>query len=269
MIRRALAGAIAAAALLTSVATADAAVTRAVQAFDTPTFRTVWYPKNVPAQTGDTIEWRLTQPGNANASTHDLWLQAPGASPVFLGVSYLNASVSSVVNQTGTYQFYCSIHGGLTPGGMNGSVVVTATDPGPPLDPGTPWTDPDWEDPEYPGDGPLPLPNQTEAPTVFEEGDNEAPLLRLLKVTALDEQWAARVKFDTSEAGTVTLRLKKGKRVVATKIVEVDEGTGTATVRLPNRLRDRARRYRLQVWATDTVEIDSAIHSAWVTIGHS
>ena len=91
---------------------------------------------------------------------------------------------------------------------MNGTVVVTETNPGPPVDPGTPWTDPDWEDPEYPGDGPLPLPNETEAPTVFEEGDNDAPLLEVLKVTPDEERESVKVRWDVSESGFVTLRLK-------------------------------------------------------------
>ena len=152
---------------------------------------------------------------------------------------------------------------------MNGTVVVTTTDPGPPVDPGTPWTDPDWEDPEYPGDGPLPLPNETEAPTVFEEGDNDAPLLEVLKVTPDEERESVQVRCDVSEAGTVTLRLKQDKKVVATKIVDVEEGKDAATVKLPKRLQDRARRYKLEVWATDAVEIDSAVHSFNVRLGHS
>ena len=78
MIRRLLTGAALAVALLAAAASANAA-TRAIQAFDTPTFRTIWWPKSTPAQVGDTIQWRLTQPGNVNASTHDIWLQAPGA----------------------------------------------------------------------------------------------------------------------------------------------------------------------------------------------
>ncbi len=70
-------------------ATADAAVTRFVQAYDTPTFRTVFWPATLPAQTDDTVTWRLTQPGNANAAVHDVWppparrherLHPPGAS---------------------------------------------------------------------------------------------------------------------------------------------------------------------------------------------
>lgn len=266
MIRRVIAGAALALALVP--ATAQAAVTRPIQAFDTPTFRTIFTPRvNVPAQVGDTVEFRLTQPGNPNAATHDVWLVPPGGEAQFLGISYLNPTVTAPLSQTGTYQFYCSIHGGLAPGGMNGTLLVTETDPGPPVDPGQPWTDPDWEDPEYPGDGPQPLPNPTEPPTVFEEGDNDPPLLEVLKITTPKGKWNARVRYDTSEDGFVTLRLKKGKKVIATKIVETTAGEGAAAVKLPKRYRDRPRRYRLEVWATDKVDLESAIHSSWVRIG--
>jgi plastocyanin len=259
VITRALIVAALAAALLP--ATASAATTRPVQAFDTPTFRTIWTPKNVPAQVGDTVEWRFAQPGNPNTSTHDVWLVAPGGgTPQNLGASYTSPTVSAPVSQVGTYQFYCSIHGGLAPGGMNGKVEVTTTNPGPAVDPGTPWTDPDWEDPDYPDDGPQALPNQTTAPTVFEEGDNDPPLLELLKVTPTAR--AVRVRVDVSEAGTLTMRLKRGKRVVATKRVEIEAGETTASIALPS----RAGRYRLQVWATDAVELDSRISSSWVRV---
>ncbi len=267
MIARALVAAAVAAVLLP--ATASAAVTRPVQAFDPPTFKPVWTPKSVPAQVGDTIEWRFLQPGNPNGvgATHDVWLVPPGGAAVQLGASYLTPTATAVVSQTGTYDFYCSIHGGLAPGGMNGKVEVTTTDPGPPVDPGTPWTDPDWEDPDYPDDGPAALPNQTQPPTVFEEGDNTPPALDLLKVTPLET--GARVKFKVSEAGTLTMRLKLGRRVVATKRVTIEAGKSTAKIKPPSRLLNRARRYRLQVWATDAVELDSEIRSTWVTIGQS
>ena len=58
---------------------AEAAVTRFVQAYDSPSFRTVWWPTTLSAQVGDTVTWRLTQPGNANAAVHDIWLVPPGA----------------------------------------------------------------------------------------------------------------------------------------------------------------------------------------------
>jgi plastocyanin len=268
MIRRTLALAALAVAVLAPAGVASAATTRPVQAFDTPTFKTVWTPRNVPAQVGDTIEWRLTQPGSpygAN-STHDIWLVAPGGQPQQLGASYLGPKATAEVSQTGTYAFYCSIHGGLTPGGMNGQVVVGTTDPGPPVDPGTPWTDPDWEDPDDPT-GPAALPNTTTAPTIFEEGDTTAPTVNLIKVEENDP--AAKIKVNVSEAGFLTVRLKQGKKIVATERVEINAGNVTVKIKPPKRLRDRARRYRLQVFSTDMAEIDSEIHSVWVTLGHS
>ena len=61
----------------------------------------------MPAQVGDTVEWRLTQPGNPNASTHDVWLLPPGSSTAqYLGVSYETPVAGAVVNTAGTYQFY-------------------------------------------------------------------------------------------------------------------------------------------------------------------
>jgi plastocyanin len=252
---------------LLPAAAASAATTRPVQAFDTPTFKTIWTPRNVPAQVGDTIEWRLTQPGNPNAATHDIWLVAPGGQPQQLGASYIGPKATAEVTQTGTYAFYCSIHGGLTPGGMNGQVVVGTTDPGAPVDPGTPWTDPDWVDPEDPGSGPPALPNTTTAPTIFEEGDTTAPTVDLISVKETD--YTAKVKVDVSEAGTLTVRLKQGKKIVATERVEINAGKVAVSIKPPKRLRDRPRRFRLQVWSTDMAEIDSEIHSVWVTLGHS
>lgn len=237
-------------------ATAEAATTRFVQAYDTPTFKTVWWPAALPAQTGDTVTWRLTQPGNTNAAVHDVWLIPPGSStPARLGASWETATASAVVDAAGAYQFYCSIHGGLTPGGMNGVITVGASDPGPAVDPGKPW-----ETGEEPPD-PNALPNDTTAPTVFEEGDNTPPTLALLKATPTAKGASARV--EVAEPVTVTVRLKQGKRVVATKRVAVSApGRLTVAIALPKRLRDTAARYRLQAWATDGVDLDSSIAAA-------
>jgi plastocyanin len=237
-------------------ATAEAAVTRFVQAYDTPTFRTVWWPSTLAAQTGDTVTWRLTQPGNANAAVHDIWLVPPGGSASRLGVSYETPSASAVVDAAGTYQFYCSIHGGLAPGGMNGAITVGAADPGAPVDPGTPWVT--GEEPPDPNA----LPNDTTAPTAFEEGDNTPPTLTLLKATPTDKGAKARVEVE--EPVTVTLRLKRGKKVLATKRVAVPPGRVNVTIALPKRLQDKPGRYRLQVWSTDVVDLDSPISAAWI-----
>ncbi len=65
------------------------------------------------------------------------------------------------------------------------------------------------------------------------------------------------------------MRLKQGKKVVATERVEINAGKVAVSIKPPKRLRDRPRRFRLQVWSTDMAEIDSEIHSVWVTLGHS
>lgn len=245
------------AALVVAPASADAAVTRFVQAYDTPTFKTVWWPATLSAQTGDTVTWRLTQPGNANAAVHDVWLVPPGSTtPARLGASWETPTASAAVDTAGAYQFYCSIHGGLTPGGMNGVITVGAADPGPPVDPGKPW-----ETGEEPPD-PNALPNDTTAPTVFEEGDNTPPTLALRKATPTAK--GAKARIEVAEPVTVTLRLKKGKKVVAGKRVTVAAGTTNVAIALPKRLRDTAARYRLQVWATDGVDLDSPIAAAWI-----
>ncbi|MDA0179767.1 cupredoxin domain-containing protein [Solirubrobacter phytolaccae] len=236
-------------------ATADAAVTRFVQAYDTPTFKTVWWPAALPAQTGDTVTWRLTQPGNTNAAVHDVWLVPPGSTaPERLGASWETATASTVVAAAGAYQFYCSIHGGLTPGGMNGVINVGAADPGAPLDPGKPW-----ETGEEPPD-PNALINDTLRPPFYEEGDNTPPELELLKATPTAK--GAKARVEVAEAVTVTVRLLKGRKVLATKRAAVEPGKANVAVALPKRLRDKAARYRLQAWATDGVDLDSPIAAA-------
>ena len=99
---------------------------------------------------------------------------------------------------------------------MNGVITVGTADPGPAVDPGKPW-----ETGEEPPD-PNALPNDTTAPTVFEEGDNTPPTLELLKATPTEK--GAKARIEVAEPVTVTVRLKKGKKIVATKRVTVDAG---------------------------------------------
>ena len=194
--------------------------------------------------------------GQPERPTHDIWLVPPGGTATRLGASYEAPTASAVVGTAGAYQFYCSIHGGLSPGGMNGVVNVGTTDPGPPVDPGQPWVT--GEEPPDPNA----LPNDTTAPTVFEEGDNIPPTLELLKATPTDK--GAKAKFEVAEPVTVTLRLKHGKKIVATKRVRSSRARRRSSIELPKRLQDKRARYRLQVWATDGVDLDSPIEAAWI-----
>jgi plastocyanin len=240
-------------------------VTRPVQAVDGSGGQKFWAPSAVPAQLGDTIEWRLRQPGNeANEGQHDIWIVPPGGAPAQLGVSYANPTVTKVVDQLGTYAFYCSIHGGLGSGGMNGTITVGADDPGPPVDPGTPWTAPD---PGGGDTGPPAASNPSVAPTVFELGDIVPPRVSLVSVAGVRR--GARVRVRVSEAGTVTVRLLRGAKVLATKRVRVKaSATTAATVKLPARTHLKTTtRLRVQVSAKDASDLESGSHSARVWVG--
>ena len=194
VIRRLLAGAALAVALLGPAASAHAA-TRPIQAFDTPTFRTIWWPNTLAgAGRRHRSSGGSTQPGNANASTHDVWLVGPGrperAVPRRRATRPRSPAPSST--QAGTYQFYCSIHGGLDARRDERHGRRHRDRPGPAGRSGHAVDRPRLGGPGLPGRRSAPLPNETEAPTVFEEGDNDAPLLELLKVTPDEGARASR-----------------------------------------------------------------------------
>ena len=142
----------------------------------------------------------------------------PAARPTQLGASYLTPTATAVVDPAGTYQFYCWIHGGLAPGGdeRHGRGRRRPTR-------ARPWTrarrgpTPTGRTRTTRTTGRAAAQRHDQPPTVFEEGDNTPPPLELLKVTPTEK--GAKVKVEVSEAGTLTLRLKLGKRVVATKRV--------------------------------------------------
>jgi plastocyanin len=247
VIARVLGAALAAAVLLP--ASAHAAVTRAIQSVSTPT-RLYWYPSQLPAQQGDSIQWRMTEPGNPNAATHDVWLIKPGADPssaVQLGATYLcDGTAHTLVDQVGTYTFYCSIHGGLAPGGMNGTITVGTTDPGPPVDPGQPWTNPDGG-----GDDGNAWANPTTAPTVFEEGDNTPPTLQ--QVDAVTSKRTLTLVLDNTDGIQIAYTVKRRKKLIDSGLQSAVPGRNTLTVKLPKKPGD----YTVTVWAIDDVDLES------------
>jgi plastocyanin len=260
LIRRALAGAAIAAAALPGVA--SAAVARPIQAVDSGG-RSFWVSNDVKAQQGDTIDWRLTQPGNAAAAAHDVWLIAPGGSDGSaqqLATAGLSTSAHAPLDQVGTYRFYCNVHGGLAPGGMNGTITVGVDDPGAPVDPGTPWTAPP---PPVIDGSPLPAANPFPSPAVFELGDVQPPSVEIERVTGI--RHGARVRLRASEAGTVTVKLLLGRRVAATRRIGATGATQTVTIRPKARI--KTSRLRVQVTATDRAELQSAPELSWVWVG--
>jgi plastocyanin len=248
---------LAAAIVLAFPATAGAAVTRPVQAVDGVGTH-YWVPNALAAQQGDTIQWRFTQPGNTNAAQHDVWIVPPGGSPTPVGAQYQGTTAQTAVSQVGTYSFYCSIHGGLAAGGMNGTITGGADDPGPPVDPGEAW-----KTSSPPVSGPAPAINTFELPPVFEIGDTTPPQVTIMSVTGVRR--GARVRVRVSEAATLTLKLEGKSKTLATRRVRVKAGTRTVTVQTRSRV--KTERARMRITAKDAAQLESAPRYAPIWIG--
>lgn len=266
--RHAAAAALAATAvpLALAPAGAQAAATRVVQAVDSQTLGQYWTPNALGAQNGDTLQWNLTEPGNPIANQHNIWIIKPGADPstaVQLGDTTTTPTVSLTLDQDGTYQYYCSIHGGLAPGGMNGTITVGPDDPGPPVDPGQPWLTGDVGPGAPIPTGPAPLLNGSAAPVVFEQGDLKAPRLIGLRVSAL--RGGVKVSVRASRKGRISVRVLRGWKPVKTRTVAVKGGYNE--LRVVDRRKLKAGRYRVQVVLADAHDLTSTPSSKRVRIG--
>ena len=104
-----------------------------------------------------------------------------------------------------------------------------------------------------------PFPNDTDAPTVLEVVDEQRP--RLSRVRAAGRPHGIRVRFRLSEAGRVTVRVRRGGRLVASRAVRVRRGAGAVYV---GDL--RPGRYRLAVRARDLARNASRTKRASATV---
>ena len=141
----------------------------------------------------------------------------------------------------GTYLFVCDVHDA-----MRGSVIVGDAPPPPPPPPGE-----------------QPFPNDTPEPTTFETKvafDTTRPTLRSVRVRRTGR--GAKVSFRVSERADVTVRLKRGRKVVKTRHVAV---SGRARVTVGGK-RVRAGRYRVELTARDVAGNRSSRKSARITL---
>ena len=80
----------------------------------------VWRPKTRSIVDGDAIRWRAVE-GNHN-------VQSRGSNWSYFRSLPQGTSVTRTFNQTGTFRYYCTIHGNVSGGncsGMCGRIVVT------------------------------------------------------------------------------------------------------------------------------------------------
>jgi plastocyanin len=104
--------------VLGPVGSAHADTLRVRGIFDDGSF--VWRPKARSIAEGDTIRWKAVE-GNHN-------VQSRGANWSFFRSLPEGTSVMRTFNQSGTFRYYCTIHGNVSNGncsGMCGRIVVS------------------------------------------------------------------------------------------------------------------------------------------------
>ena len=141
--------------------------------------------------------------------------------------------------EPGTYKFICEFHKTT----MFGQVEVT-DETGAPAPP-----------PPPPPLSEQPFPNDFPAPTTLEVLDETAPTLSAVRVSRVSR--GARVRFRLSEAGHVTIKLRRGNRVVKTSRASARAGVNSVMVRGV-----RAGSYRVEIAAQDLSGQPGALASA-------
>jgi plastocyanin len=180
-----------------------------------------WTPNAVTVKVGETVTWSFAGtaiPHNVTSATGWEFSNAPALA---------GPPAQYTFTTPGTYEFFCQLH----PTPMRGIVTVTDETGAPPPPPPPP---------------PLsaqPFVNDVPAPAVLEVRDLVAPKLDHIAVSRVAH--GAKIRFRLSEAGTLKVKLTRGKSV-KTRTVNVRKGTSTVTVKGL-----RAGSYRVQVSAKD------------------
>jgi plastocyanin len=242
MRRLALAAALAALAA-TVLAGAARAANQTVQAVDgtaANNFVNTWSPAAVTVTAGDTVTWVFP---DSNVS-HNVVANSPNWS-LTNPFGPHHAPVSFTFAAQGTYAFVCEVHRST----MHGTVTVTDASGNPPPPPPPP---------------PLseqPFQNDQPSPTVLEITDDSRPALSRVRASRIAR--GARVRFRVSEPGSVTVRVKRGRRTVKSRTIRLARA-GARTINLRGL---RPGSYRIEVLARDLADNRSRIKRARVTVG--
>jgi plastocyanin len=169
----------------------------------------------VSLNTGESVTWHFDGSNVAHNAAGDNDVPADPAWNDYSGDFLTSGSYSYRFTQPGDYEFVCQAH----PDSMKGVVHVT----GDPVE--TPTSTPT----PTPTPTPTTQPGGSTTPPPSGGQDTVKPTVRRLKLKAL--RHAARVTFRLSEPSTVTIRVKRGHKVVKTVRKQVAAGTRTVTIR--------------------------------------
>jgi plastocyanin len=197
----------------------------------------IFTPDAVQIDVGDTVTWTFDNPNVA----HNVAAKSDSPTPWTTGdedhYATNHADVVHTFDAVGTYTFQCQVHPG-----MDGTVVVgDGGDPSP-----TPSPSPSPSPSPTPSPSPQPGTTHPTTPAPTPGVDTVKPAVKRVKLKALRR--AVRVKFRLSEPATVTVRVKRGKKVIKSKRVQAGAGTHSLTVRSKKLKKGR---FTIQIFARD------------------
>jgi plastocyanin len=194
-----------------------------------------WSPSNtITIQTGDSVRWTFPE-GFHNLVSEDTpagtW--NPPIPPN--AVQDDHPDVTHTFAAEGVYSFHCDAH----PGAMDGTITVQDE----PVDP-----DPSPTPSPSPTPTPSPQPGTTHptTPPPTPSADAVKPTVKSVKLKALRR--AVRVRFRLSEPATVTVRVKRGRKLIKAKRVQATAGAHSLTVRSKKLKKGR---YTVEILARD------------------
>jgi plastocyanin len=192
---------------------------------------------DVAINTGEAVTWHFDGSTSNHNAAADNDVPADPDWVNYAGDFVNTGSYSRTFNQPGAYEYICQAHPG-----MKGTITVTGTPVTPtPSATVSPTATPSTQ----PGGG-------TPPPTGVTDGIK--PTVSKVKLKALRR--GARVTFTVSENATVTIRVKRGKKVV--KTVKVQAVAGTRTVNLRSSKLKKGR-YTIEVAARDAAGNSSTL----------
>jgi plastocyanin len=207
---------------------------------------TSWVPRTVSIETGETVTFDYS--ASAGVVHNRKGTTGPPEDTAWFVATDFKASGTDAhtFNLPGTYDFVCQAHPEMT-----GVITVT----GEPVEPTpTPTATPTQTATPVPTARPTVTPAPTPVPTMNDRdtpaprgssrADTVAPVLSGLKLKARTR--SAKVSFKLSESAAVTLRVKKGKKLVRTVRGSFRTGGGSITV-----LRLARGRYNVEIEARD------------------
>ena len=191
---------------------------------------------DVSIETGDSVTWNFAGSNANHNAAADNDVPADSAWKTYSTPFSTSESYSREFTKPGVYLFVCQAHNG-----MDGTITVT----GNPIETQTPT--PSVTTTATPTPSTQPSDPNTNTPPPTGGTDAVKPTLRSIGASAKGR--AVKVSFRLSESSTVTIRLKRGSKLVKSVTKQLAAGKRSVSVRSAKKL--KKGRYKIEVRARD------------------